>query len=54
MNAVDVFCWIVIGGAIAIVFVMCIWSLFEIARLSDESSEEYWNKHFGSEDRKDE
>lgn len=44
MNAVDVFCWIVIGGAILLVLVMFIWSLLDIARLSDESSEEYWRK----------
>lgn len=45
MNAVDVFCWIVIGGAIAIVFVMCIWSLVSIAKLSDNISEEQYRQY---------
>ena len=44
MNAVDVFCWIVIGGAIAIVFVMCIWSLVSIAKLSDNISDKQWKE----------
>lgn len=45
MDAVDVFCWIVIGGAIAIVLVMFIWSLLSIARLNDDISEEYWKQY---------
>ena len=53
MNAVDVLCWIVIGGAIFIVALMFFWSLCSIAKLSDESSEEYWQKHFESEENKD-
>ena len=44
MNAVDVFMWIVIGGAILLIFGFFIWSLFEIAGLSDEISEEQYKE----------
>lgn len=53
MNAVDLFMWIVIGGAILVVAILFLWSLCAIAKLSDESSEEYWRKHFESEEDKD-
>lgn len=33
MNTVDVFMWIVIGGSIAIVFIMFLWSINALARL---------------------
>ena len=46
MNAVDVLMWIVIGGAIFLVALLFLRSLCAIAKLSDESSEEYWKKHF--------
>lgn len=45
MNVGDVLCWVVIGGAMLLVFGFVLWSLFEIARLSNESSEEYWEKY---------
>lgn len=45
MNAIDVLCWIVIGGAILLVLVMFIWSLCSIARLSDMTADEYWEKY---------
>ena len=48
MKAVDVLCWIVIGGAIWIVAIIFVWSLCSIAKLSDEISEEYW-KHYQEE-----
>lgn len=44
MNAVDVFCWIVIGGTIAIPVGMFIYSLFSIAKLSDDISDEQWRE----------
>ena len=44
MNAVDVFMWIVIVGAILLVLGFFIWSLFSIASLSDEISEEQYKE----------
>lgn len=46
MNATDVLCWIVIGGAILFVFGFFLWSLCSIAKLSDESSERYWRENY--------
>lgn len=52
MNAVDVFCWIVIGGAIAIVLVMFIWSLCSMSRLSDVISEKQYNEYCKKENER--
>ena len=54
MSAIDVLMWIVIGGAIFIVAIMFFWSLCSIAKLSDESSEEYWEKYLESEKEEEE
>lgn len=45
MNAVDVFCWIVIGGAISLVLGFFVWSLCVIAGQSDKISDEIWNEY---------
>lgn len=44
MKATDVFQWIVIGGAIFMVFLLFTWSLCSIAKLSDKRSERYWDE----------
>lgn len=46
MNEADIFKWIIIGGAIFLVFLLFVWSLCSIAKLSDESSETYWEENF--------
>ena len=33
MNAVDLFMWIVIGGALSIVFIMFLWSINALAKM---------------------
>ena len=33
MNAVDLFMWIVIGGAVSIVFAMFLWSIDALAKM---------------------
>jgi hypothetical protein len=45
MNPVDVLRWIVIGGAIAIPVGMFIYSLFSIAKLSDDISDEQYRQY---------
>ena len=45
MNAGDVFIWIVIGGAIALVLGFAAWSLFRMIKVADDISEEEWNKY---------
>ena len=42
INAADLFIWTVIGGAVAIVFVIFLWSICSIAKISDNRSEKYW------------
>ena len=45
MEAVDVLCWIVIGGAILLVLGFFVWSLLEIAGLSDDISDEQYRQY---------
>ena len=45
MKAVDVLCWIVIGGAILLVLGFFVWSLLEIAKLSDDISDEQYRQY---------
>ena len=50
----DVIAWIIIGSAIALVFLFFWWALCVIAGREDDVSEKYWKQYWEKENTKEE
>ena len=50
----DIIAWIIIGSAIALVFLFFAWALCVIAGETDDISEEYWKEYWGKYTKEEE
>ena len=49
MNAIDIVCWIIIGGAVLMVAFIG-WTCLVMASRYDDMAEEYWNEYWRKEE----